>query len=195
MRNLTSGIILVLLALIAVWVFWPTQEHTPVLKGKNSMQELKLTSDAFTRNGLLPSRFTCDAKAPMSPPLAVSGIPAGTNTLALILHDPDAPRARGFTHWVRFNIPWNMNNGTWTIQEGKEPEGTAGKGSANTLAYYPPCPPTDTHRYIFTIYALDAALSLGEGATKTEVEAAMQGHVLGKGELTSLYSRPLRLSQ
>jgi len=199
MKNLTGGIILIILAAVAVWMFWPRREHTPAPPletpaSTKSMHALKVTSSAFADNGMLPSRFTCDAAKPTSPPLTVSGIPVGTKTLALILHDPDAPLAGGFTHWVTFNIVKDIESGILTIAEGKESNGIAGKGSGNTLTYYPPCPPSGTHRYIFTIYALDARLPLREGAAKTELESVMRGHILGKGELISLYARPLRLS-
>jgi Raf kinase inhibitor-like YbhB/YbcL family protein len=65
----------------------------------------------------------------------------------------------------------------------------AGKGTGGNLSYMGPCPPSGTHRYIFTVFALDAALALKEGATKTELESAMEGHILATGELIGLYSR------
>lgn len=184
-----------ILALIAVWIFWPKREHTPVVTDvKKSMQKLNITSSAFAQNEIMPARFTCDAKVPLSPPLAISGIPAGAKTLALILHDPDAPMAGGFTHWVKFNMPVNGQVASYKVEsiklkEGEEPAGVSGKGNGSELSYHAPCPPSGTHRYIFTIYALDAELTLKEGATKTELESAMQGHILGKGELIGLYSR------
>jgi Raf kinase inhibitor-like YbhB/YbcL family protein len=154
------------------------------------MQEIKVTSSAFANNGRIPAKYTCDSPdAEVSPPLQISDVPEGAKTLALVMHDPDAPRAGGWTHWVKFNIPWNIKYGTWSIKEGEEPQGVSGKGTGGNSSYMGPCPPSGTHRYFFTVYALDTGLSLNEGAAKDELESAMRGHILGKGELVGLYSR------
>lgn len=173
---------------VAVFVMWPRKEHIPTQSKVITMQEIKLTSIAFTHNGMVPERFTCDGNDTV-PPLEVGNIPSGTKTLALVMHDPDAPREGGWTHWVRYNVPWSMEHEIWKIEEGKEPEGTAGRGTGGELAYQGPCPPSGTHRYVFTAYALDTELALKEGATKTELESAMEGHILGTGELIGLYAR------
>lgn len=152
------------------------------------MQNMRITSSAFAHNTMMPERFTCDGED-VVPPLEIGGIPAETKTLALIMHDPDAPRAGGWTHWVRFNVPWTMYHGLWKIEEGKEPEGIAGRGTGGEFAYQGPCPPSGTHRYFFTAYALDTELAQKEGATKAELESAMEGHIIATGELIGRYSR------
>lgn len=184
----TFGVWIILAVIVAAVVLglWPRKEHTAAPSQETGMQEIKIASSAFENNGSIPAKYTCD-REDVSPPLEVSGVPAGTKSLALIMHDPDAPRAGGWTHWVKWNIkPMTM---TMTITEGEEPDGTSGKGTGGSTTYMGPCPPSGTHRYFFTVYALDTELTLKEGATKTEVEQAMEGHVIGKGELVGLYSR------
>lgn len=177
---------------VAVFVMWPRKEHMPAQSKVITMQEIKVTSIAFLPNGVIPTQYTCDGKD-ISPPLDITGVPEETKTLALIMHDPDAPREGGWTHWGKYNVPWNMEHEIWNIEEGKEPEGVSGKGTGGELTYQGPCPPPPagggTHRYIFTVYALDTELTLKEGATKAELESAMQGHILTTGELIGLYSR------
>ncbi len=163
---------------------YPPAESTPMKK----TIEIKITSSAFGNNTAIPSRFTCDGQD-ISPPLEISGVPAEAKSLALVMHDPDAPIAGGWTHWVKFNAPWDMEHGALSIGEGTEPEGTSGKGSGNNLLYQGPCPPSGTHRYFFKIYALDTILNLKTGATKTEVEKVMVDHIVGQGELVGLYAR------
>ncbi len=181
---------------VVVWSSRQSSRTVPVASGERAMQTITLKSSAFAHDGMMPKQFTCDADD-RSPPLELFGVSAKAKTLALIMHDPDAPRAGGWTHWVRFNIPVNGNVAqvesskvtSLKFEEGKEPEGVAGSGTGGNATYRGPCPPSGTHRYFFTVYALDAELSPKEGATKAEVEQAMEGHVLGKGELIGLYSR------
>jgi len=149
---------------------------------------LAVTSKAFQDGGRIPAVHTCDGLG-MSPPLAWGSPPAGTVSIAIIVDDPDA---RGFVHWVLFNVPgWKKvlpeGVGTGTAQ----PEGgTRGQGDGG-LDYFGPCPPAGDppHRYSFRVYALDAWLHLAEGAPRDEVVAAMKGHVLAQGEITGLYGR------
>lgn len=144
--------------------------------------QMTVTSPAFKEGQTIPEQFTCEGKN-ISPALKISGYPDKTVTLALIMHDPDAPMDGGFTHWVTFNIqPTNM------IEENTSP-GTAGSNSSNKRGYTGPCPPTGTHHYKFKVYALDAKLDLRKGATKAELEKAMEGHILSQGMLTGLYKK------
>lgn len=152
---------------------------------------LSLASSAFADGASISARYGCDG-AGESPPLAISGIPEGARSLALIAEDPDVPRALKadgvFDHWVLFNIPPE----TREIPAGASP-GTAGKNSAGKNAYAAPCPPPQyepsEHRYAFALYALDALLPLGEGASKADVLAAMEGHVLAQSVLIGRYKR------
>jgi Raf kinase inhibitor-like YbhB/YbcL family protein len=151
-----------------------------------------LTSPAFTSDGNIPTKYTCDAGAQNpSPALAWKEAPAGTKSFALIMHDPDAPMAGGFTHWVLFDLPASTSG----LPEGFQPGsvGVSGNSGFRRAGYGGPCPPSGVHHYHFMLSALDtASLGLAAGATKVDVEKAMQGHVLGTAELVGLYQRQPR---
>lgn len=148
-----------------------------------------LTSPAFTDGAAIPSKYTCDAgPTNPSPALAWKDVPAGTKSFALILHDPDAPLAGGFTHWVLYDIPPS----TSSLPEGFQPGsvGVSGNSGFRRAGYGGPCPPSGVHHYHFMLSALDVAtLGLPAGATKADVEKAMEGHVLGKTELVGTYQK------
>ncbi len=119
-----------------------------------------------------------------SPQLLIGSIPGNAKTMALIVDDPDAP-AGLWTHWLMWNIPAS----TAVISEGKVPEGAVeGKNSFGNGRYDGPAPPSGTHRYFFHIYALDTSLSLDQGASRAELEAAMKGHVVGDAKFFGTYS-------
>jgi len=145
------------------------------------MKQLKITSPAFENNGLIPSKYTCDGQD-INPPLRIEGIPEGTQTLALVLDDPDAPMGT-WDHWIVWNIP-----PTSKIEENSVP-GTEGMNSFRRQSYGGPCPPGGTHRYFLKAYALDTKLALNPNSKKKDVEKAMQGHILAQGELVGLYKR------
>lgn len=153
---------------------------------------LSLISTAFEDGGMIPSKYTCEGDRTINPPLAISGVPEGAVSLALIMDDPDVPTERHesgiFDHWVLFNIP----PATAGIAEG-EGAGTSGANTAGRNAYTGPCPPLEympnEHRYFFKLYALDTMLDLREGATKSEVEDAMQGHVVAQTQLMGRYKK------
>ena len=146
---------------------------------------MKLTSSAFADQGKIPSQYTCDGKNE-SPPFSIAGVPPKAQSLILLMEDPDAPVGI-FDHWLVYDI----DPKTIEIPENTEPAGTHGKGSANNLTYMGPCPPSGTHRYLFTLYALDIKLSLPQGASKVEVVNAMNGHVLEQAQLVGTYERAL----
>jgi len=143
---------------------------------------MQITSSAFKHNGKIPSKYTCDGED-VNPDLSISGILENTKTLALIMHDPDAPVEGGWTHWVVFNIPVTDN-----IAENSVP-GKEGFNSFKQTAWGGPCPPSGTHRYFFYVYALDTELTLDSSPTKADVEKAMENHILEKAELMGLYIR------
>ncbi|MSR85493.1 YbhB/YbcL family Raf kinase inhibitor-like protein [Candidatus Uhrbacteria bacterium] len=149
---------------------------------------MQLTSSAFADGESIPSRYTCDGEN-ISPPLTVSDVPFGTKSLVLLMDDPDVPktiRPDGmWDHWVVFNI----SPETVFIEEGKNPAGTLGKNTGGKLAYGGPCPPDREHRYFFKLYALDSMLDLPAGASKLDVEAAMQGHIIEQVQLIGKYLR------
>ena len=150
---------------------------------------LQITSSAFLEAGVIPKHYTCDGKD-VSPDLSWTGVPQDTKSLALICDDPDAPVGT-WVHWVLFNIPGAEKG----IPSEVAPEPTLPNGATHgindfrKLGYGGPCPPGGTHRYFFKLYALDTDLSLGSGATKSQVEDAMQGHILAQAQLMGTYKR------
>lgn len=143
-------------------------------------------SSVFKQGEAIPSKYTCDGSN-ISPPLTWKDVPSGTRSLVLIMDDPDAPHGV-WDHWILFNIPTNVDMLAENTQE--LPTGTQqGKTSWDTLGYGGPCPPDREHRYFFKLYALDKVLSLSPGATKSEIDTAMKGHILGTAELMGKYKR------
>ena len=148
-----------------------------------------ISSPAFSEGANIPSKFTCDAgQQNPSPELAWKDAPAGTKSFVLIMHDPDAPLAGGFTHWVLFDIPASTTSLPEAFQAGSV--GLSGNSGFRRQGYGGPCPPSGVHHYHFMLSALDvASLGLQAGATKADVEKAMQGHVIGSADLVGLYQR------
>ena len=151
---------------------------------------LLVESDAFQAEETMPQRYTCDG-GDISVPLRWSEPPAGTQSLALIFDDVDAP-ALTWVHWVMFNIPTSVRS----LPEGVAADavvdglGTNGSNSWGNLGYGGPCPPEGApHRYTFRLYALDALLDLKAGASRAELDEAMEGHVLDTGQLMAMYGR------
>jgi Raf kinase inhibitor-like YbhB/YbcL family protein len=159
-------------------------------------QAMKLESPAFSHQGEIPVRFTCDG-GDVSPTLNWSDLPAGTKSLALIVDDPDAPDPQApkmtWVHWVLYNLPADTASLPEAVKADKLPAGTQqGLNDWKRTGYGGPCPPIGQHRYFHKLYALDLALpDLGE-PTKAKLEQAMQGHVLGKAELIGVYQRGKR---
>ena len=155
-----------------------------------------LETTAFAPGATIPKKYTCDGPD-VSPPLAWEGAPAGTKAFAMIADDPDAP-AGTWVHWVLFNIPGNTiklaENIPKTETLKKDLDGAMqGRNDFRRVGYGGPCPPSGpAHRYFFKLYALDALLPLKAGATKQDVEQAMQGHVLQMAQLMGTYARQRR---
>ena len=156
---------------------------------KGDSMNLRIYSSAFEDGGMIPSKYTCDG-ADISPPLAWSGLPEGTKSIAIINDDPDAPMGT-WVHWVIYNIPPTAQGLAEDIKRvEKLPDGTLqGKNSWGRIGYGGPCPPGGTHRYFFKIYALDKMLNLKPGATKEELLTAMKGHILAQAQFYGKYSR------
>jgi Raf kinase inhibitor-like YbhB/YbcL family protein len=143
---------------------------------------MKLTSPLFFNNGEFPEIFTCDGSG-VNPPLDIAGVPKKTESLALVLRDPDSVEGI-FIHWVL----WNIDPKTHSIEIDSFPDGAvAGKTTNNKTHYFGPCPPRGTHRYYFTLYALDAKIYLNEGATVDHLNAAMAGHIIAQTDLMAKY--------
>lgn len=150
---------------------------------------LKVQSAAFSDEGAIPKQYTCDGRD-VSPPLSWSGVPAQARSLALICDDPDAPR-KTWVHWVLFDLPAETAELPEAVPAGETTPagGIQGTNDFRKLGYGGPCPPQGTHRYLFKLYALDQDLKLPAGATKEQLERAMEGHVLEQGTLTGRYTR------
>ena len=145
--------------------------------------KMKITSSAFQEGGNIPSKFTCDG-GDSSPPLQIAEIPSGAKSLALVVDDPDAPSGL-FTHW----IVWNISPQTNAIAEGSALKGVQGTNDFGKSDYGGPCPPSGTHRYYFKIFALDRELDVPAGTKRSQLDAAMKGHVVAQGELMGRYSK------
>ena len=151
---------------------------------------LQLTSPAFQPLGRIPKKHTGDG-ADVSPPLAWTHVPPGTQSFALVCHDPDAPLvtpvAYGFTHWVLYNIPASV-----TQLAEAEDRYTSGVSSFGKPGYGGPLPPEGhgVHHYYFWLFALDSAAKLRAGLSLQELFAAIEPHVLGMNRLIGTYSRP-----
>jgi Raf kinase inhibitor-like YbhB/YbcL family protein len=144
---------------------------------------MTITSPAFQQRESIPSKFACDG-GNTSPPLQITGVPAEAKTLVLIADDPDAPGGL-FTHWLVWNIPPQTNS----IAEGTPPKGVHGTNDFGKSGYGAPCPPSGVHRYYFRIFALDRELALPSGTKRSQLDAAMKGHVIAQGELIGRYAR------
>src|SRR5262245_58719615 len=155
------------------------------MRGKvPAVAEYELSSPAFEDGETIPVEFSCDG-ANESPPLHWENLPDGTRTLALIVHDPDAPSG-DFVHW----LGWNIDPEVGGLAAGAPPpvQGTNGFGR---LGYLGPCPPPGAgpHRYYFRLYAIDTDLELEPGAAREQLKNEMEGHVLSEAELLGLYQR------
>ena len=152
----------------------------------------ELTSSAFAHGEAIPAAHTCDGED-RSPALTWTEPPAGTKSLALIVDDPDAPMGR-WVHWVVYQMPPSVRALPAAFpRDAQLPDGTRqGWTDFRRTGYGGPCPPSGTHHYGFTLYALDTFLRLAPGATTTELESAMRGHVLAQAALMGVYRRKTR---
>ncbi len=151
--------------------------------------QLRVASTAFNEGEAIPFRYTCDS-VDISPPLVWDGAPGNTVSFALIADDPDAPG--GWVHWVLYDLPASAIELPETVpaREVVMDGAKQGVNDFDELGYGGPCPPQgQTHRYVFTLYALSADVDLAPGATKRELLRAMSGKVLAEGKLTGVYGR------
>ena len=143
---------------------------------------MKITSSAFIDGQKIPPKYTCHGEG-VNPPLGISEVPLGTQSLALILKDPDSPIAT-FIHWS----VWNISPKDQNILENSVPAGSVqGANSAGKNNYFNPCPVSGQHHYIFYLYALDTTLTLPPEASYKDLEETIVGHVLGAATLTGIF--------
>jgi Raf kinase inhibitor-like YbhB/YbcL family protein len=164
----------------------PTVTAAPGPAPTASAGDMTLTSLAFAEGERIPDPYTyrlpgqCDGDN-LSPQLSWTGLPAGTLSLALIMRDPGGGN---FKHWVQYNIQANITELPETV-DGPD-LGLKGRNGFGKDGYAGPCPPGGTHRYIFTLYALDSMLPLEGGATTEQVTQAMEGHILAQVQLSGV---------
>jgi Raf kinase inhibitor-like YbhB/YbcL family protein len=157
---------------------------------KEGVMSIKISSPAFIEGGTIPENYTCDGEN-ISPSLNWSGIPKGTQSLALIMDDPDAPIGI-FVHWVIYGMDGKLSGLPEGVTKSATVEGIGLQGinSFRKTGYDGPCPPKGTpHRYYFKLYALDSVIALKPGASKSDVEKAIESHVLGQGQFMGKYGR------
>jgi len=152
---------------------------------------LVLISPAFSSNGSIPARYTCEG-ADLSPPLEWSGAPGNAKSFALIVDDPDAPDPGApkmvYVHWVVYNIPAGTTKLAENAARSGLPDGARqGINDWKKQTYGGPCPPIGRHRYFHKLYALDTELTGLSDPTKAQLEAAMKGHIVATAELIGTY--------
>ena len=151
---------------------------------------MQLTSSDFQAGGPIPIQFTCEGDD-ISPELSWRDAPRETKSFVLTLHDPDAPRTGGFTHWVVYNIPASVGHVKQNVPKQLVVPGLGSQGSndGGKLGYMGPCPPSGTHRYFARLFALDADLRFQPGASHAQVRSAMEKHILDQAELMGTYAK------
>ncbi|GEN25796.1 hypothetical protein HCU01_37450 [Halomonas cupida] len=154
-----------------------------------ALSRLSVSSNAFAPDGEIPQRNTMEAED-LSPALAWQGVPEGTRGIAVICHDPDAPRVEaggyGFVHWVLYNLPASLSS----LDEGTE-LGTPGLNDKGELGYCGPLPPPQhgLHRYYYWVLALDTEMDFPEGLTMKALLEKVEPHLLGMNRLVGTYQR------
>ncbi len=148
-----------------------------------NVQDLAIGSSAFEGHKAIPPRHTGDGED-VSPALEWSGVPEGTRSFAVVVHDPDAPLVDGFTHWVAYNIPAEATG----LPEGGE-GATPGVNSMGNQGYNGPAPPPGhgPHHYYFWVYALDADLGLEPGLDRRELLSRIEDHVIEQARTIGTY--------
>jgi Raf kinase inhibitor-like YbhB/YbcL family protein len=147
---------------------------------------IQLTSSAFENGQPIPRKYSGEGED-ISPPLSWNGIPEGTEEIAIICDDPDAPTPEPWVHWVVYGISPDKTS----LPEGSVEGAKEGTTNFDGKGYGGPYPPKGhgVHHYHFKLYALDQKLDLGPGATKTHLLKEIAGHVLDEGELIGTYKR------
>ena len=150
-----------------------------------NVADLKIESAAFDHHQEIPDKYTAEGED-VSPALSWSGVPDGTASFAVIVHDLDAPLVDGFTHWVAYNIPGDVT----ALDEGQE-DVTQGRNSAGDQGYMGPAPPPGhgTHHYYFWVYALDSELDLEPGLTRRELIDRIEDNVIEQARTVGTYKR------
>jgi hypothetical protein len=165
----------------------PTETEISAEATEEAAMPFEISSPAFANGEAIPVDFSCDGND-ASPVLTWTEPPAGTQSFAIIMNDPDAPMGT-WVHWVVYNIPASTRELEENMPAIPELSNGIMQGytSAKTTGYHGPCPPSGTHRYFFELYALDTMLSLSAKADRKQLLAAMEGHILGNAELMGTF--------
>jgi Raf kinase inhibitor-like YbhB/YbcL family protein len=147
-------------------------------------ESIKVTSASFKDGMPIPKAFTCDGSS-LSPALSWVNVPAAAQSLALVVADPDAPGGT-FYHWLVVDIPVDTPH----ADQANPPDGgVVEQNSAGETAYMGPCPPSGTHHYRFTLYALSKPTGLSAGASVSTTIDAISTRAIASGTLVGTYSR------
>lgn len=190
MLNRAAFISLLPLLLVSACATQPKVSlQSPSPSPQTSDRAITITSSAFQEGQPIPRQYTCDG-VNVSPALEWTGVPKTAKTIAIIADDPDAPSGT-FTHWVLYNLPSETIGMVENLPatEDLKSGGHQGLNDFNQVGYGGPCPPSGRHRYFFKLFALDYELPLKAGAKRPEVDQAMEGHILGQGQLMGTYHR------
>lgn len=158
------------------------------------MNRLVLKSEAFEDGGDIPPKYSCEGRD-LSPGLTWEGLPEGTQSLVLIVDDPDAPDPAAprmvWDHWILYNLSPGAGGLEEGIPEVRLPPGCGqGINSWGRTGYGGPCPPIGRHRYFFRLYALDSLLPPELGTpTKDALLLAMEDHILAHAALVGTYQK------
>jgi Raf kinase inhibitor-like YbhB/YbcL family protein len=183
MRVARSVGLIMCLSILVYLAGCKSDQAAPAAEGEIEMS-IEISSTAFKEGDTIPRIYTCDDQN-VSPPLSWAGVPQGSLSLALIMDDPDAPSGT-FDHWILFNLPPDLTG----LSQDNHAVGTEGKNGFGRMGYGGPCPPRGSnHRYMIKIYALDSDLVLKSGASKVQLESAMNGHILAQGQMMVRYGR------
>jgi Raf kinase inhibitor-like YbhB/YbcL family protein len=150
---------------------------------------MKITSPAFEEGGLIPKKYTCDGSN-VSPPLKWDSVPDGTESIAIICEDPDAPSGT-WMHWILFNLPAECRELAENIPDDETLHDSTRQGinDFGSIGYSGPCPPWGIHRYFFKIFALNCTLDIVHLVDKDILNLAMGDHILATGQLMGRYQR------
>jgi len=167
----------------------PVPANMSAQPAQQQQAQMKVESAAIKEGQPIPRQYTCDG-INISPPLEWSGVPKSAKTIAIVADDPDAP-AGTWVHWVLYNLPAENIGLVENVPatDNLKAGGFQGKNDFGKPGYGGPCPPSGTHRYFFKVYAVDAELPLKAGASKADLETAMQGHIVAQAQLMGTYQR------
>lgn len=181
MKILYWMLALVIIGVVIYFVFVSKNKNSnePSQKGGN----MKIESSNFKNDSTIPVKYTCNGQG-VAPELFWSGFPEDTKSFALILEDPDAPGGT-FIHWVLYNIPSSVTS----IPEGSTTvlEASSAKNSGGKTDYYPPCPPSGTHHYVFKIYALNTEKI--EGITQDNFNEKIKSYIIAEASITGFVGK------